>query len=77
MTSKIILIDNISDLNTISEELLKTKDIKIFSFNLEVHNDLESKKIEHEIADDLLNQEQRFQIFDKMTEFQSWYSKIH
>lgn len=77
MASKIILIDNISDLNTMSEELSKTKDIKIFSFNLEVHNDLESKKIEHEIADDLLNQEQRFKIFDKMTEFQSWYSKIH
>lgn len=76
MTSKIVLIENVSDLNIIPAELLKNEDTKVFSFNLEVHNELESKKIEHEIADDLLNQEQRFQIFDKMIEFRSWYSKL-
>lgn len=76
MTGKIVLVDNVSDLNIISKELLKNNDTKFFSFNLEVHNELESKKIKHEIADDLLTQEQRFQIFDKMVEFQSWYSKI-
>jgi len=46
LTSKIVLIYSVSDLNVISEELLKTKDTKIFSFNLEVHDELESKKID-------------------------------
>lgn len=76
MVNKIILIDDISDLAAIPHELLKNNDVKIFSFNLEVHNELESRKIIHETADDILTQDQRFQIFDKMIEFNTWYSML-
>ncbi len=58
------------------QELLKNEDTKVFSFNLEVHRELQSRKIKHEIADNLLNQEARFQLFDKGLKFLSWSSRI-
>ncbi len=76
MTQNIILIENISDFNFIPENIIEHKNFKKFSFNLDVHEFLESKKIEHEIADNLLDENERFQIFDKMIEFREWYSKI-
>lgn len=76
MTQNIILIENISDFNFIPENIIENKNFKKFSFNLDVHEFLESKKIEHVIADNLLNENERFQIFDKMIEFREWHSKI-
>lgn len=76
MISTIILIDNISDLAVIPNELLKDDNIKNFSFSLDTHYELELRKIKHEIADSLLSQEERFKIFDKMTELRSWYSRL-
>ena len=76
MTSKIILISSISDLNIISQNILEDRNAKIFSFELEIHKKLESKNIVHEIADDLLNQEERLQLFDRMLEFRTWHSNI-
>ena len=74
--TKIILITSISDLNQIPTNILKSNETKIFSFNLDVHLELNNKKIEHTMADNLLNTHERLKIFDKMTEFRSWYSKI-
>ncbi len=74
--TKIILITSISDLNLIPDDLLKSNDTKIFSFNLDVHLELKKQKINHTIADDLLSLDERLKIFDKMAEFRSWYSKI-
>jgi len=74
LTSNIVLIDSILDLNVIPQELLKNEDTKVFSFNLEVHRELQSRKIKYEIADNLLNQEARFQLFDKGLKFLSWSS---
>lgn len=76
MISTIILIDNISDFTVIPNELLKDDNIKNFSFSLDTHYELELRKIKHEIADSLLSQEERFKIFDKMTELRSWYSRL-
>ena len=76
MTQNIILIENISDFNFIPENIIENKNFKKFSFNLDAHEFLESKKIEHEIADNLLDENERFQIFDKMIEFREWHSKI-
>ena len=73
--TKIVLISNISDLNLIQQKILN-EDTKVFSFNLKVHRELQHRKIKHEIADNLLNQEERLQLFDKGLEFLSWYSKI-
>ena len=74
--TKIVLIDSILDFNVISQVLLQNKDAKFFSFTLEVHKRLESDKIIHQIADDLLTQEEQLQLFDKGVEFLSWYSHV-
>jgi len=76
LTSNIILIENISDFDVIPKNIIENKNIKKFSFNLDIHEFLKSKKIEHEMADDILNENERLQIFDKMIEFREWHSKI-
>lgn len=76
MINTIILIDNISDLAAIPNELLRDDNTKSFSFSLDVHYELKLRKIKHQIADSLLSQEERFKIFDRMTELRSWYSKL-
>jgi hypothetical protein len=76
LTSNIILIENISDFDVIPKNIIENQNIKKFSFNLDIHELLKSKKIEHEIADNILNENERLQIFDKMIEFREWHSKI-
>ena len=74
--TEIILINNVLDFNVIPQELIQNKNTKIFSFTLEVHNRLQSDKIVHQIADDLLTQEEQLQLFDKGEEFLSFYSHV-
>ena len=74
--TQIILITSISDLEQIPNTLLKSNQTKIFSFNLDVHSKLKNQKIKHTIADNLLSLDERLEVFDKMAEFRSWYSKI-
>ena len=76
MASKVLLIGNVSDIDIISDEILQDEHTKIFSFDLDVHEKLVSKKITHNMADNLLNQEQRMNIFDKLIEFRSWHSNL-
>lgn len=76
MHDEIIFINSISDLNSIPKNLIKNNNMRIFSLNFETHTILQAEKIPHEIADDLLKQEERLQIFDKAVEFLSWHTKI-
>jgi len=76
LASKVLLIGNVSDIDIISDEILQDENTKIFSFDLDVHEKLVSKKITHDIADNLLDQEQRMNIFDKLIEFRSWHSNL-
>ena len=76
MVSKVLLIGNVSDIDVISDEILQDENTKIFSFDLDVHEKLVSKKIIHNMADNLLDQEQRMNIFDKLIEFRSWHSNL-
>ena len=76
MTSKIILIGNISDFNVIPKNIIKDENIKKISFDLDIHERLETGKIKHEISEELLDQDERLQIFDKMIKAREWYSKI-
>jgi hypothetical protein len=76
LASKVLLIGNVSDIDIISDEILQDEHTKIFSFDLDVHEKLVSKKITHNMADNLLNQEQRMNIFDKLIEFRSWHSNL-
>ena len=50
-----ILLYSLSDLKVISQDLLKSKDVKKFSFNFDVHTKLQSLNINHEAADDFLS----------------------
>ena len=76
MVSKVLLIGNVLDIGIIPDDILYDKETKIFSFDLDIHEKLISKKIIHEIADNLLDQEDRMNIFDKLIEFCSWHSNL-
>lgn len=77
MFNTIVLISDISDLAVIPIEKLTSGDAKTFSFEYNAHIELQNKNIKHEIADDLIDQEKRFEIFDKMIEWRTWYTKIN
>lgn len=77
MSNTIVLIADVSDLAVIQIDKLISDDTKVFSFEYNVHIELQNKNINHEIADDFLDQEKRFEIFDKVVEWRSWYSKIN
>ena len=76
MISKIILISDITDFDVIPKSMINHDNTKIFSFNLDVHKKLDLEKIEHNLADNILNKNERLQIFDKGLEFLSWYSNL-
>ena len=76
MNSKIILISDVSDLEVIPNKILKEDKIKIYSFELQTHEILKTKEIEHEIADDLLSHEERLHLFNNILEFRTWYSHV-
>jgi len=77
LVQTVVLVNNISDLNTIPRNFLKyNNNAKIFSFGINVHNELESRDIKHEIADNFLNENERLEIFDKVTEFRYWHEQL-
>ena len=47
----------------------------IYSMNFEVHRYLENLSIKHEIAEDVLNNNDENMIFDKVVSLYDWYSK--
>jgi len=49
---------------------------EIYSMNFDVHQYLESNSIKHEIAENILNQNDLDTIFDKATSLYSWYKNI-
>ena len=77
MVSNIVLIGDVSDVDIIPQNLFEDKNSKIFSFDIDTHQKLESKKIFHEMAENFLNQKERMEIFDKIIKFSSWHSKLH
>ena len=76
MVTKVLLIGNVLDIDVVPDDILYDKETKIFSFDLDIHEKLLSKKIIHVIADNLLDQEDRMNIFDKLIEFRSWHSNL-
>ncbi len=76
MVSKLLLISNVTDFDVIPKSILCEPDTKIFSFDIDVHKKLNSKKLSHELADNILDKNERLQIFDKGLEFLSWYSNL-
>ena len=75
MTNVILLIEDVHDFDVIPNKIIEDTSIKKFTFDLNIHEILKNKKIEHEIADNLLTEEDRLKIFNQMLEFRRWYSK--
>ena len=75
MINEILLIGDISDFEVIPNKIIEDTNIKKFSFDFNVHNLLKNKKIEHEIAENLLSEDDRSKIFNQMLEFRRWHTK--
>ena len=75
MINEILLIGDASDFEVIPDKIIEDTSIKKFSLDFDVHNLLEDKKIEHEIAENLLSEDERSKIFNQMLEFRRWHSK--
>ena len=75
MSNEILLIGDVSDFEVIPNQIIEDTSIKKFSFDFNVHNLLKNKKIEHEIAENLLSEDDRSKIFNQMLEFRRWHSK--
>ena len=75
MNNSILLIGDMTDFDTIPNKLIEDVNIKKFTFDLSIHQVLKNKNIDHEIADDLLNEEDRLKIFNQMLQFRRWYDK--
>ncbi len=76
MTSNIVFISHVTDLDIIPKSILDNSTNKFFSFTSDVHKALDSKKINHDLADDILDKNERLEIFDKCLDFLSWHSEI-
>lgn len=75
MINEILLIGDVSDFDVIPNKIIVDRNIKKFTFDLNVHTILKNKKIEHEIAENLLTEEDRSKIFNQMLEFRRWHTK--
>jgi len=76
LTQNIVILSSVSDFEAITFDILLKKNTKIFSFGLDVHEKLDSNNIVHEIADNLLLENERVDLFEKCMFFRSWQSKI-
>jgi len=76
LTSKLVFISDVTDIDIIPESILNNSTNKIFSFTLDAHKALDLKKINHDLADDILDKNERLKIFDKCLDFFSWHSEI-
>jgi hypothetical protein len=76
LVSTVVLLADVTDLDVIPNSFLNEKEKKVFSFELDLHKKLVLKNIKHEIADDILNTQERLQIFDDSIKFLSWHSEI-
>ena len=75
MINEILLIGDVRDFEVIPNKIIEDTSIKKFSLDFDVHNFLKNKKIEHEIAENLLSENDRSKIFNQMLDFRRWHSK--
>ena len=69
----IILADHPTDISNLAIEL-KAEEIKIFSFNVNVHKILEKEAIPHEIAENYLSSDDRSSAYDLTLNLYDWYN---
>lgn len=71
MVNTIILIDNPTDTELLHKKI--ASDAQVFSFNFYTHKSLEKEKIEHKIAEEYLDVNERLRIFDLAVSYYNWY----
>lgn len=74
--TKILFLTDPSEFQTIPKHIFKSKNVNIVSLNYEVHRKLESLEIKHIIGDNLLNRNERFEIFDNVCGIKECYYNI-
>lgn len=71
MEKEIFFINDIENIPQIKNNLNDQK--KIFALNFMVHKKMDEENIKHEIADKILNEEDREKIFNATVQFHKWY----
>ena len=74
MVTNLVLINSKKDFDKIPNEFFNKKNFKIYALNSEAHKVLETNKISHEIADRLISQEERTEIYDYSVKISDWYN---
>lgn len=75
MVESLILLDDLTDLNSIKKTIPNFENEKIISFNYDVHNYLEKEKISHTNSDEYLSKNERIELYDKAVSLYNWYNK--
>ena len=73
LTQKILFLENVQDFEIFNNNSFDTDNIDVFSFNIEIHNLCESKKINHKIAEDFLDKDDHDKIYKYVTSFYNWH----
>jgi len=71
MVKEIFFINDIKNISKIKNDLNDQK--KVFALNFMVHKKMNEENIKHEIADKILNEEDREKIFNTTVKFHKWY----
>ncbi len=72
MAHTLILLEGVNDVQAFQNKLA-TDDSKIFSFDAIVHKKLNDLHIEHKMAEECLNTNDRLQVFDTTVRYYEWY----
>ena len=75
MKKTLYFIDSVDDFENLVISKTGSDEQKIFSFNIRAHKFLESKQIEHHIAENCLVEDDRIKIFDQVLYLWDWYTK--
>ena len=73
MVTTIFLASSTTDLKIINN--IKSKNVKVFSFNMKTHTSLDENHIQHEIAENYLSKSDKLKIFDLTVSYYDWYDK--
>lgn len=77
MVRTLFFIANAEDLNIINVDKIDFLDSKIIAFDITGHKKLEQKKINHEISDSFLTENDRIKLFDLAVTLHDWYKDKH
>ena len=75
MVESLILIDDLTNLDSIKKIIPNFKNEKLISFNYNIHNYLEKEKIPHKNSDEYLTKNERIKLYDTAISLHNWYNQ--